>query len=178
VRVVNVHERALPASTAEVGALLDTLASPRDCLWPRDRWPAMRLDRPLGAGASGGHGPVRYVVDEYWPGERASFRFTRPVGFHGYHAFLVRGAAGGATLLRHELIMRARGPALLTWPLVFRPLHDALIEDALDMAAVALGQVVAPRKWSRRVRVLRWLFRRGRRLDRRDRGGFLASIRS
>jgi hypothetical protein len=43
----NVHERTLVATPEEVGALIDSLASPGDRLWPAARWPAMRLDAPL-----------------------------------------------------------------------------------------------------------------------------------
>jgi hypothetical protein len=158
--VRNVHERVLPGTAAEAGALLDTLASRSDALWPGDRWPAMRFDKPLGVGASGGHGPVRYVVDRYEPGRLVRFRFTSPRGFHGTHSLVVLESSGSSAVLRHELTMTTRGCARLSWPLVFRPLHDALIEDALDRASAALGQASAPRAWSVRVRVLRWILRR------------------
>ena len=39
------------------GRLLDGLSAADDRLWPKDRWPAMRFDRPLKVGARGGHGP-------------------------------------------------------------------------------------------------------------------------
>lgn len=156
-RVRNVHRRRLAASPAAAGALLDGLASPTDRLWPRDRWPAMRLDRPLGAGAAGGHGPIRYVVEEHRPGRLVRFRFTAPRGVVGTHRFEVEGAEGGGCELRHVMEIDAVGPARLSWPLVFRPLHDALLEDALDRAAVALGEAPVARPWSVRVRLLRWL---------------------
>jgi hypothetical protein len=42
-----------------------------------------------------------------------------------------------------------RGLALMTWPLVFRPLHDALLEDALDKAERDItGMVANPNRWS------------------------------
>lgn len=158
--VVNIHERLLAASPAAVGRLVDGLAGPDDRLWPRRRWPAMELDRGLGVGARGGHGPVRYHVEAYTPGSAVRFRFERPAGFRGHHEYLVIATSAG-TLLRHSLVMRTRGRARLTWPLVFRPLHDALIEDSLDQAAASLGvPVAAPYRWSARVRVLRALARR------------------
>ncbi len=40
--IVNVHERKLPASPEQVGALLDRLFGPEDCLWPAERWPMHR----------------------------------------------------------------------------------------------------------------------------------------
>ncbi|MDT0329982.1 SRPBCC family protein [Nocardiopsis lambiniae] len=155
-RVHNVHRRRLTASPAEVGALLDGLASDTDGLWPTDHWPAMRLDRPLGVGAAGGHGPVRYTVVEYTPGERVRFRFSAPRGFDGFHELTVVPEPDGGAVLGHLLRMRARGPALLTWPLLFRPFHDALLEDGLDRAERTLtGTVRTPARWGWYVRLLR-----------------------
>jgi len=46
---------------------------------------------------------------------------------------------------------------------VFRPLHDALAEDALDKAERALlGGVKRPARWTWRVRLPRSLMRRRR----------------
>jgi hypothetical protein len=61
----NVHTRELPATAEAVGGLLDALASPKDRLWPRQRWPAIRFDRPLQQGATGGHCPIGYSVHSY-----------------------------------------------------------------------------------------------------------------
>lgn len=119
----------------------------------------MRLDRPLQVGAVGGHGPIRYQVETYEPGRRVRFRLCAPRGFDGFHGFEVVPTGGRGTTLRHVLEMNARGPALLTWPLVFRSLHDALVEDCLDNAACALGEVPRSRLWSLWVRMLRAGFR-------------------
>lgn len=154
-QVRNVHARAFAAPPDAVGRLLDGLASADDQLWPRDRWPAMRLDRPLGVGATGGHGPVRYTVDAYAPGVGVCFRFRAPRGAVGTHRFEVEPLADGGACLWHILVIDAVGPARLTWPLVFRPLHDALLEDALDRAALSLGEAPVAAPWSRPVRLLR-----------------------
>lgn len=153
--VRNVHERVIQATPEKVGALLDTLSSPADRLWPLQRWPAMRLDRSLGSGAAGGHGPIRYTVEEYRPGHCVRFRFTNPRGFRGGHAFVIEPSDVGSTVLRHELIMGVAGTARLTWPLVFRPLHDALIEDALDRASADLDGSKPISRWTPSVRALR-----------------------
>jgi len=154
-RVTNIHQRHIPRPPAEVGRLLDSLASERDELWPRALWPAMRFDRPLGIGADGGHGPVRYVVTEYEPGRRVRFRFKAPRGYNGWHELEVTGERDG-TLLRHTIEMNATGPALLTWPLAVRWLHDALLEDAFATAEVSLGLAPTIIPWSLWVKFLRW----------------------
>lgn len=163
-KVVNVHQRLLSVPPGRVGALLDTLASPQDRVWPRMHWPRMvmdrPLDRPLTVGAAGGHGPIRYTVDAYEPGAFVRFRFTAPRGFDGWHALEVLDATGVHCVLEHRIEMNVTGLALLTWPLVFRPLHDALVEDALACAQRSLGLVPHTPPWSGHVRLLRWLLRR------------------
>jgi len=154
--VLNIHARDLHTSRDAVGALLDSLASDQDLLWPGDRWPAMRFDRPLQVGAVGGHGPIRYRVEMYEPGRAIRFRFTGMHGFHGTHGFEIKDSAPGITRLEHRLCMQVSGVALLSWPLMFRWLHDALIEDALDRAEAAVtSRPLQERRWSLWVRFLR-----------------------
>lgn len=156
-KFVNVHQRLLPASPARVGALIDTLASPADVLWPRQHWPRMVLDGPLAVGAAGGHGPIGYVVQAYEPGHSIRFRFTAPRGLHGWHTLEVLDATAAHCVLEHRIEITTTGLARLSWPLVFQPLHDALIEDALANAERALGLVPRVVRWSPWVRVLRSL---------------------
>ena len=160
--VVNIHERELGAPAAVAGELVDSLASDNDRLWPHDRWPAMELDRPLGVGAAGGHGGViGYVVESYEPGRSVGFRFTQPKGFIGTHRFEVDEKEDGCCVLRHTIEMETKGASRLTWIGVVRPLHDALLEDALDRAAVYTGGRPQQQEWSTRVRALRWMLSRG-----------------
>lgn len=159
--VRNVHQREFRAGRAAVGALIDSLASPLDVLWPNHSWPRMEFDRPLSAGAAGGHGPIRYFVDAYMPGQSIRFRFTTPKGFNGFHGYDVIESASTVGL-RHTLQMTTHGFAVLSWPLVFRPMHDALIEDSLATAQAALGQSSQLQPWSPRVRFLRWVISRGK----------------
>jgi len=162
--IQNVHERRLPFSPEAGGRLIDALASPSDELWPAEQWPAMRLDRPLSVGARGGHGPIRYHVEHYVPGQLVRFRFEAPAGFDGHHEYLILRVAEADTVLRHSLLMQTTGPARLSWPLLYRPLHDALIEDSLDKASRSLGVgVPEPHRWSWRVRCLRAVARRAQR---------------
>ena len=157
--VRNVHERLYETrlSAAEAGALLiDRLAGRDDALWPREEWPPVRFDRPVGIGARGGHGPVRYTVEEYAPGRSVAFRFGAPRGFVGSHGFEVEQSAPGVVRVRHTLSMRLEGWARLSWPLAYRWLHDALVEDALDRAGASIGCAPARRaRWSVWVRLLR-----------------------
>ena len=116
----------------------------------------MRLDRPLQVGAVGGHVPIRYRVEVYEPGRAIRFRLTGPRGVHGTHGFELKASAPGITRLEHRLCMRVSGGARLSWPLMFRWLHDALIEDALDRAEAAVtSRPLQERHWSLWVRFLR-----------------------
>jgi hypothetical protein len=161
-RVLNIHERELIADPAQVSALLDALASADDGLWPKARWPAIRFDRPLGAGATGGHGPIPYTVEEYRPGQLLKCRFLGPRGFDGHHWLEVLPNGGHSAVLRHTISMRVHGTGLLTWVLVVRPLHDALLEDAMALAQASLGLAPMVRPWSLWVRILRWVMSGGR----------------
>lgn len=160
-QVHNHHERSLATAPEMTGSLLDGLASANDTLWPRHRWPAMRLDRPLQAGAAGGHGPIRYTVESYLPGQTVTFRFTAPRGFNGTHRFVVAPSANG-TLLSHDIEMVTSGFSIFSWLFVFRPLHDALLRDAMDQASLTTGGSAQPAPWSCWVRLLRRMF--GKRL--------------
>lgn len=161
-KVLNIHEREVQATPAQVGTLLDSLASRADRLWPWHSWPRMEFDRPLGVGAVGGHGPVWYFVEEFVPGRRVKFRFTGPKGFDGSHGFEIISVSGASVLLRHTLNMNAHGSAILSWPIVFRPLHDALLEDCLAYAQASLGQPPRIQAWSRWVKFLRWVVSGGK----------------
>lgn len=153
----NVHERFLPAAGIDaVGALLDTLGSSHDAVWPRDDWPPMVLDRSLGVGASGGHADIRYTVECYEPSRRVVFRFDPACGLRGTHAFEV-GHRSDGVLLRHDLTARALGMNRLLYPLVIRPIHDAMVEDAFDRVHERLVPGTPRTHWSPYVRLLRRL---------------------
>ncbi len=116
----------------------------------------MRLDSGLEAGSKGGHGPVRYRVVRHTPAREVAFAFTPEFPLEGEHRFDVRPGAGGGTILRHSLEGRPGGWMRIGWPLFFRWLHDALVEDALDRAeAEVAGRCWEPRALRAHVRLLR-----------------------
>jgi hypothetical protein len=164
-KIHNVHERRLTAPVSEVGALLDGLATSDDRLWPHESWPPMVLDGGLREGSRGGHGPVRYVVERYEPGRVVAFRFEQAgiaAGLNGHHTFEVL-PEGDATALRHTIDAECGLAAVARWALIIRPLHDALLEDALDKAERSIsGDVAHPARWSPWVRTLREMMRRRR----------------
>jgi hypothetical protein len=161
-KVINIHERELEANHEQVGALIDSLSSKDDRLWPNHSWPRMKFDRPLSIGADGGHGPIRYFVEEYKPGHSIKFRFTSPKGFKGFHRYEVERGTQKSVLLRHTIEMTLHGSALLTWPLIIRSLHDALLEDALATAQASVGMIPQMQAWSPWVKILRWVMSGGK----------------
>lgn len=161
-KVVNIHERELLAPLERAGALIDTLSSQEDALWPGGNWPRMEFDRPLQVGAVGGHGPIHYFVEAYTPGRSIRFQFTGPIGFDGHHGYEVVSITEQRCVLRHAIEMLAHGPAVVSWPVFYRPLHDALLEDSLALAQASLGETPLIRKWSLWVRFLRWIASKSR----------------
>ncbi|HST56508.1 MAG TPA: hypothetical protein VLJ42_11550 [Solirubrobacteraceae bacterium] len=157
--VANVHERLLPAPIERVGRLFDTLASEHDELWPIDHWPPMRFDGGLRVGAAGGHGPVRYTVAQLDPARLVRFRFSAPRGLHGEHWLELIPSGADATLLRHCLLARPAGAMRWQWPLIWGPLHDALLEDALARAHERITGTPDPQRWTLWVRLLRRVLR-------------------
>lgn len=160
-KVNNIHSREYPVSSKEVGLLLDSLASKNDLLWPHHLWPRMKFDKPLSVNAAGGHGPIRYYVEKYEPGKLVQFHFTGPKGFDGHHGYEIIEKGNGKTELRETLKMKTHGLAVFSWPLIFRPLHDALIEDSLTCAEVRLGLEPKISNWSTWVKLLRWVITGG-----------------
>jgi hypothetical protein len=158
--VLNLHECILETQISKAGELIDRLASENDVLWPVKKWSPMKFDKPLCVGASGGHGSIGYEVEEYQPGRYIKFRFTRPKGYNGYHWFEIGEVDEGKVRLRHVIEMEVSGVARFTWPLMIRPLHDALLEDAFDCARTFTGNPPVNPRWPMKVRIIRWLIQR------------------
>jgi hypothetical protein len=117
-------------------------------MWPHGNWPELRTD---------GIGFLRHEPLAHEQGRSRQFRITGPAGFVGWHGW--EAVSNGEVVLRHVVEAECRGWSRLAWPLVIRPIHDALHEDVLDGAEAALGGVPPPRSWSRWVRFLRWALR-------------------
>ncbi len=163
-KILNVHERSMDGPRTIVSELLDGLSGPNDRLWPGDRWPPMKLDSALQVGAVGGHGQVHYRVSEYSRGTKVAFSFDDSglvAGLEGGHRFEVI-SSGERTVLRHVIEATCNFRSWLFWTVVVRPLHDALLEDALDRAERAVTTSShGSSRWSLWVRFLRFLLRRG-----------------
>ncbi len=150
----NVHERIVRGTTDQAWALVETLASPNDKLWPRDPWPRMKLDKGLTVGSQGGHHTIRYHVERIEPGRSVLFRFEPPTGLDGVHRFEIV-PAGSSTKVRHIIDAKPTGTMRVAWPLFVRWLHDALIEDGFDVAEATLSNgPVQKRRHSTYVRQL------------------------
>ncbi|MFE2996648.1 SRPBCC family protein [Nocardia sp. NPDC059246] len=153
----NIHQRELPVSAQQAGALLDAVAEPGNPLWPGEHWPALILDRPLQVGADGGHGSIRYVCTAYEPGRAVEFTFAPGMPFAGTHTFEIIDRGERGCVMRHLVVARARATrGRLLWSLAIRWLHDAVLEELLDRAATEMGHPPAePARWSPWVRILR-----------------------
>lgn len=158
--VTNVHRRVLRVPVGEGEALLRSLASHEDRLWPGDKWWPQRFDGGLVPGAKGGHGPVKYKVESVAP-RSVVYRFPRAGWFRGTHRFDLMAHPDGCELV-HTLEGKLHGRGLVLWPAMVRPLHDALVEDVLDRAEAVTGR--PPMEPARHTPYVRFLRRRVLRL--------------
>ncbi|MEU8620828.1 DUF2867 domain-containing protein [Streptomyces sp. NPDC048623] len=143
--VRNVHQRVVQAPAETVGALLDRLSAPDDPLFPTPVWPAMVLDRPLGVGADGGHGRVRYRVGAYEPGRSIRFDTTGEGLGTGHHRFDVEPLGPDRCRVTHVLELTMGTRAFVLFKLAIEPVHDTMVEEVFDNAERAvLGTLPHP----------------------------------
>jgi len=161
-RVLNIHKRTINQPKAKISELLETLSTEKDNLWPTDQWPAMKLDEGLAIGSKGGHGPIRYSVNKYSPGELVQFEFRKPKGFIGVHRFEVIGLENDKAEISHTIEMNTTGIGTLTWTIAVRWLHDALMEDAFDKVENQFSTEKKKTKWNIWVKVLRDMSKPGK----------------
>ncbi len=139
-KILNIHERQFNLPPDHVGQAIDSLASPSNILWPVGKWPPMELNKGLFEGSSGGHSFIKYTVVEYVPGKRAVFQFDQAgalAAFDGRHYFEIVPRRSHV-LLRHVLEGKCGFKDWVSWHLFIGPLHDALLEDGLDLAENSL----------------------------------------
>jgi len=153
-KVVNIHKRLLHQPKEKVIEITKTLATENDAIWPKEKWPSMRFKGGIRIGAKGGHGPIRYAVEEYNPAT-IQFRFLKPKGFHGIHKFEIHDVAGNRTEISHTIEMNTSGSGTLLWILGIRSLHNALIEDAFDKLENHFLEHQKSTPWNLWVRFLR-----------------------
>ena len=79
-KVVNVHKRTINQPRAIISELMKTLATNEDKVWPNRYWPPMRFKKNLKVGSQGGHGIIRYTVEDLTEGEYVKFKFSQKQG--------------------------------------------------------------------------------------------------
>lgn len=131
-KVLNIHTRKINQPKEKVLALMTTLATKNDKVWPQEKWPPMRFKKGLTIGAKGGHGIIRYSVKNLQPNGTIIFEFSQPKGFHGIHKFEINSISNNTTEITHTIEMNTSGISTLQWIFVIKHLHDALVEDAFD----------------------------------------------
>lgn len=159
-KIINIHNRMINKPISEVAAVLNSLSSDNDQLWPHENWPPMKFDRDLSEGATGGHGPIRYVVTDYKPGKNILFKFIEPSSFKGNHWFELKEKEESKTEITHTISMNVSGSAIISWLIIIRPLHNALIEDSFDKAQLTLGLEYKRNKWTFWVMLLKSILKR------------------
>jgi hypothetical protein len=158
-KVLNVHTRTIHQPIEKIAELLKTLATKNDLMLATDMWPPMILDHGLQVGSKGGHGPIRYFVQEYKPDQLIQFTFTKPKGFNGFHKFEMRKLDNNSTELRHTIDMNITGSCILKWAVAIRWLHDAFIEDAFNKVENLSAAEKKKSQWSVWVKLLRILLK-------------------
>jgi nitrogen regulatory protein PII-like uncharacterized protein len=157
-KVINIHTRQLAISRSAVWDKIKKLSSRQDPVWPYETWPRMILQPGLIAGAKGGHGSIRYTIEEIKVEEEIKFRFISPKGFNGFHIFKLEGNEISCKLT-HEIRMDTSFIGSIIWTLIIKHLHDALIEDAFTKIEISFNLPHSRVKWNSWVKILRYLLK-------------------
>lgn len=131
-KVINIHKRVFHQSKDRISSIFDSLSSKNDQLWPYEKWPPMIFKKGLKEGATGGHGPIKYSIQNYKYGDFIEFNFIKPDEFIGIHKFEITAIDTEKTEIKHTINMSLSGKGILTWYVAVKWLHDALLEDCLD----------------------------------------------
>ena len=138
-----------------MGELLDSLSSKDDKIWPYEIWTSMKFREGLKEGSKGGHGPIRYTIEKYIPGEFIQFKFDKPEGFNGIHRFEINELKNGKVELKHTIEMQVVGIGVLNWFFIIKPLHNALLCDALNKVKTHFKSNISKIEWTIWVKILR-----------------------
>ena len=156
-KVLNIHKRTITKPKEKVSRLLETLATKTDEIWPIEHWPAIKFKDGLNIGSKGGHGPIKYTIEKYQPHDFIQFRFSKPVGFKGIHKFEILALEKNKTEIRHTIEMTTVGISTLIWIIVICPLHNALLEDALDKIENRFIEIKKKTTWNLLVKIWRYI---------------------
>ena len=115
----------------------------------------MKFKGGIRVGAKGGHGPIRYSVEQYNPNEIIQFRFSKPSGFNGIHKFEINELSNEKTEIKHTIDMNTTGVGTIIWITAIRSLHNALIEDGLDKFENNFSENPKSSKWNFWVKLMR-----------------------
>ncbi len=154
-KVTNIHKRTFNQPKESISDILDSLSSNNDQLWPYEKWPPIVFKKGLCDGAIGGHGPIKYLIKQYVPGNLIEFKFRKPNGFNGIHKFEISEIEKNKTELKHTIDMTISGKGILTWYIAIKWIHDALLEDCLDKVENSINTKKIKTDWSRWVVYLR-----------------------
>lgn len=153
-KISNIHTRLINQPIVKVAEIFSTLSSENDMMLAIDKWSPMILDNGLKVGSKGGHGRMKYTVQEYNPGKSIKFQFDQK-GFDGFHKLEIAEINENTTLLEHTVQMNATGSGMLIWSLAIRFLHDAYIEDSFDKVENHFTENKKRSKWCWWVVILR-----------------------
>jgi len=132
--VLNIHSRTYDLSKDNITNLLNTLSNNSDEIWPKEKWPRMKLDDP---------------------GKQIVFRFTHPKEFKGVHKFDIAALDNDKTKLTHTIDMKVNALGYFKWLVAVKWLHDALIEDGLDKLYTKTTGKSKVTPWNIWVKILR-----------------------
>jgi len=158
--IINIHKRTIHQPKEKISEILDSLSTMSDQLWPKEKWPPMIFKKGLKEGAIGGHGPIKYSIQKYIPGNSIEFKFMKPDGFIGIHKFEITKLEKNKTELKHTIKMMISGKGILTWHIAVKWLHDALLEDCLDKTENHFQTKQKKTKWNLWVVFFRRLLRK------------------
>jgi hypothetical protein len=112
-KVINIHSRIINQPINKIAELFETLSTETDKIWPKEKWPEMKFKDYIKVGAKGGHGPIKYSVEEYKPNKIIQFRFSKTNGFNGIHKFEIIELTKERTEVKHTIDMNTIGKGTL-----------------------------------------------------------------